>query len=315
MIAASTESAAARELRPGPALCTVCGHGDGRSICTRHSYALMQCSCGAMYLSPAVPEDAVDHTIDVHPDSFYALPAAMKLRWLRRSHPSGRLLEVGCGNGHFLRAARAAGYEVCGIELAEERAGRVARDLGVQIECTSIERAGWPSASCDIVYHCDLLSHFPRPLLALQQMTRLLRPGGVLFFEVGIVGGLPEKWYGWMSEESIPRHRWFFSEGALSLLLRRAGLSVERFSTFGLGPQVVVYEQLSRVYQALRRLAPEVTRRTAVTPGEGGMALHESAIRAHFNNFMRFRVGALFPRMGPLTALVIARPVGSSARH
>src|SRR5262245_62035393 len=81
--------------------CGVCGADNGTHICRKGAYNLMQCGCGAIYLSPPVPDGAVDHTEDTHPASFYSLPAMMKLRWLRQSHATGRLLEVGCGDGHF----------------------------------------------------------------------------------------------------------------------------------------------------------------------------------------------------------------------
>ena len=305
----SASSNAAAVLRQAPARCIVCGESGGRSVCQKGSYELMQCRCGGMYLSPPVPDGAVDHAIDTHPDSFYALPAARKLHWLRQSHPRGRLLEVGCGNGHFLREARAAGYEVCGIELDPQRARRLAQELGVEIECAAIEEARWPAGSCDVVYHCDLLSHFPQPLLALEQMTRLLRPDGVLFFEVGIVGDLARHWYDTVPERSIPRHRWFFSEPALRRLLAQAGLKAERMKTFGLGPQAVVFKLLSRTHQRIKHVPPQLpgggtSPADAVVPGS---AIRERALEGEFNNFMRFSVGALFPRLGPLTAFVIAR--------
>ena len=47
----------------------------------------------------------------------------------------------------------------------------------------------------DVVYHCDMLAHFHRPAEALRLMTRFLRPGGVLAFEVGFVADLPRFWY------------------------------------------------------------------------------------------------------------------------
>lgn len=295
---------------PLQAGCVVCGASSGKKICQKGIYALMQCDCGAIYLSPPAQEGAVDHAVDSHSASFYDLPTKLKLRWLRQSHASGRLLEVGCGDGHFLRAARDVGFDVCGIELDPLRSERLRQALAVEVECATIEQAQWPPGSCDIVYHCDLLSHFPDPLLALKKMVNLLRPDGILFFEVGILGNIDQRWFDAVPESSIPRHRWFFSEPALRALLAQAGMQIVRMKTFGLGPQVMLSRGLSTTCRSVQSLpflraatradADEAEPRQRVKPDE-------SAMRGRFNNFMRFSVGAQFPLFGPLTAFVIAR--------
>ena len=214
--------------------CVVCGEDSGEIICQRGGYNLLQCKCGGIYLSPCVAEGAVDQTVDIHPSSFYSLPAAMKVRWLAKTKNKGTLLEVGCGDGYFLRAARDYGFRVAGIELDAARATRLAQNLHIDVECGAIEHSKWPGQTCDVVYHCDLLSHFPDPALALQKMTRLLLPDGVLFFEVGIVGDLRPIWYRSIPESDIPRHRWFFLKRALHRLLANVGLTIERIKTFSL---------------------------------------------------------------------------------
>src|SRR5690349_17050617 len=117
--------------------CSVCDAQTGTRICRKREFELVSCACGAVYLRPAVIDDLVDHTLDPHPSSFYSLPAPMKVRWLAKTRATGTLLEVGFGDGHFLRAARAHGFEVAGIELHPERAARVARDLGIPVECSA----------------------------------------------------------------------------------------------------------------------------------------------------------------------------------
>jgi SAM-dependent methyltransferase len=182
--------------------------------------------------------------------------------------------------------------------------------LSIEVECAAIEKSNWPVASCDVVYHCDLLSHFPDPVLSLKRMVRLLRPNGVLFFEVGIVGDLQPVWYRRLPEDTIPGHRWFFSEAALHRLLLRAGLRIERMKTFSLGPQVLLYQGLSAVYRTARQLVhiSPSTKSAQQVKVNSEIVKPEGKFRAEFNNFMRFSFGALPPKFGPLTAFVIARP-------
>src|SRR5262249_53249864 len=114
--------------------CIVCGENRGKTACQKAGFDILLCPCGGVYLSPGVAEGAVDHAIEAHPASFYALPAAMKVRWLAKTCAEGTLLEVGCGEGYFLQAARDYGFRVAGIELHPNRAARVAAALGIEVE-------------------------------------------------------------------------------------------------------------------------------------------------------------------------------------
>jgi SAM-dependent methyltransferase len=274
--------------------CLLCGSHQGSIVWRENGYGARQCACGLLYATPP-PRSPVDPREDLHLQSFYALPARMKAGWLRRRRPGGRLLEVGCGEGHFLKAARAEGYEVCAIEADPGRAGRVRDSLGVQVETALVEEATWPAGRCDIVFHCDLLSHFPDPLLALRRMGALLKPDGALCFEVGLVGGLPAYWHRFMGTLHMPAHRWFYTEAALAALLAAAGFKIDHISRFGLAPSF-----------ALARLGRWLGYGGGATRPVVGVARQENPARAWVHNFVRYRVGALVPGIGPQTALVLA---------
>lgn len=304
---AGAREAQARRMR---GRCAVCGATVGAMVAGRDGHALVQCACGAMFLDPEPAADAVDPREDPHPDSFYALPAAMKVRWLARSRAQGRLLEVGCGRGFFLATAKQHGFSVAGIEVDAVRAHTVATKLEAEIEVAALDRSSCPDASCDVVYHCDLLSHFVDPLCALQRMRRMLRDDGVMFFEVGLVGGLSGAWYRRMPPGSWPRHRWFFDDRSLTALLSRAGLRIVRVQTFSLGPQVLLYRGVSRALSGVRRVCSGRDDRTQrAVPAE---PRRERPGEARINNWLRFGLGRWAPRFGPATALVLAVPTGGS---
>jgi len=277
------------------ARCFLCGSSSGVIAWRENGYDARQCACGVLYVCPIPPSDAIDPTDDPHPASFYALPARMKVAWLQRFKRSGRLLEVGCGDGYFLEEARTRGYDVCAIEAHTGRVARIRERLGVDVEHALLENARWPEGSCDIVYHCDLLSHFADPILALKRMRALLRADGVLYFEVGLAGGLRPAWYRFMATIQLPQHRWLYSEAALRSLLGRSGLKVERMKRFGLGPAFVV----SRLGRAIG-YGGGATTPAAARPRREGVA------RARVHNFLRYGVGTFAAGVGPQTALVIA---------
>lgn len=304
--------------------CVVCDGVSTRVVWRENGYEGRRCRCGTVYTTPP-PRVAVDPTADGHPESYYAAPAGRRVRWIQRYGPAGRLLEIGCGEGHFLAAAQAAGYDVAGIEPEPGRARRAAARLGVHVECALLESCQLGKVQFDVVYHCDLLSHFDDPIAALCKMRELLAPGGVLAFEVGLLGGIAPWWYRMIGTVGYPQHRWLYSERSLERLLARAELEPARTAHFGLAPGVLFgagARFVARRYRRLRRAAPphdgpaqDASAPTRDGPPVGPPRVSLTRLVDRTEAFWRYSAGRLAPRLGPATLFVIARPRARHATH
>jgi SAM-dependent methyltransferase len=100
---------------------------------------------------------------------------------------NGELLDIGCGTGNFLAAARDAGYGVTGIEL-DRNAARFARErLGLQrvLPLTISEFAEQHlEERFDVVTFFEVLEHQAAPVEFLQKVKACVRPGGVIALSV-----------------------------------------------------------------------------------------------------------------------------------
>jgi ubiquinone/menaquinone biosynthesis C-methylase UbiE len=111
-----------------------------------------------------------------------------------------RILDVGCGTGVFATRIRAAlpRVEICGVDLVSEmlQKGRTrwrqhpGQVFPVQGDS---ERLPFSSACFDIVTCSNSFHHYPRQDRAVQEMRRVLRPGGRLM----IVDGYRDSLWGW----------------------------------------------------------------------------------------------------------------------
>jgi ubiquinone/menaquinone biosynthesis C-methylase UbiE len=95
-----------------------------------------------------------------------------------------RVLDVGCGTGEVLRRLRAKYPDstLAGIDPVEEMLN-VARE---KLSGKEDLRAGyadalpWRVGSFDVVVSCNMFHYITHPVEALQEMARVLRPGGVI---------------------------------------------------------------------------------------------------------------------------------------
>lgn len=98
------------------------------------------------------------------------------IRFVAGVAPAGRLLDVGCGSGWSTRSFMLAGYDPSGIDLnpaAFEAAGCDLREgsaLAVPFADESFDVA--------VIFQC--LEHLPDPRLALSELARVTKPGGVV---------------------------------------------------------------------------------------------------------------------------------------
>jgi 2-polyprenyl-3-methyl-5-hydroxy-6-metoxy-1,4-benzoquinol methylase len=96
----------------------------------------------------------------------------------------GSVLEVGVGEGHFLRAAEGRGLAVQGVELNPKGAER-ARSLGFRIHESTLDALRQQTDQYfDAVCSFQVLEHVPEPGAFLEGMIRMMKPGGKMILSV-----------------------------------------------------------------------------------------------------------------------------------
>jgi SAM-dependent methyltransferase len=102
-----------------------------------------------------------------------------------------RLLDIGSNWGRWTIAAARAGYRATGVdpkEKAIKAARRVAEQLGVEADYVVGDGRGlpFPDASFDVVFSYSVLQHLPKDdvRLAVSEIGRVLRPGGIAWIEM-----------------------------------------------------------------------------------------------------------------------------------
>jgi len=266
--------------------CDLCGSedrvplfsGPDRLIGLAGTFSYVRCAqCGLIYQYPRLPwtrlaahynGDYSAHTPLLQDEPSPLRRAVkrygvLKLRWyVERFQGQGRLLDVGCGTGHFLEEMQRSGrWELTGLEPTHGAAAYARERLGIPVLEKTLEEAAFPPASLDVITLWNVLEHLASPMQALRRTWDWLRPGGYLILAIPNVESLSRRlfgryWVGW----DLPRHLYAFPRRTLQRMFERSGFrALDRrcflITYFSLGTSLTFwYQDWPASLQALARL-------------------------------------------------------------
>ncbi|HTL69723.1 MAG TPA: class I SAM-dependent methyltransferase [Candidatus Eisenbacteria bacterium] len=143
------------------------------------------------------------------------------LEAVRRLRPNGRLLDVGAASGALVEQAAGLGYEAEGVEPSRWlREKAAARGLRVHLGTLPHPDARGPF---DVVTLVDVLEHIPRPIAVLEEIRRVLAPGGLVAVATPDASSVAARVFGRRWWHFRAGHVGYFNLRNLDLLFGRAG--------------------------------------------------------------------------------------------
>jgi len=137
--------------------------------------------------------------------------------------PECKILDIGCGPGVFIKAARALGYHnVTGVTLSATDVDACVSQ-GFDAINASMTDLPMADATVDFIWCRHALEHSPYPLFTLFEFHRVLQPGGQMFIEVPAPGN--ERVY---MHEFNPNHYSILGDRMWQGLFNKAGFELFR---------------------------------------------------------------------------------------
>lgn len=237
-------------------LCPVCGASEQVPFAFGFDYELRTCrnewrfvrcrACEHVWLNP---RPAVSELAVIYPSTYYAYnygninPVARKAKELLDRRKMARImrscarqprsyLDVGCGDGRFLRVMEGAGVDrdrLYGLELDSNVVGHLRGEGYRNVFCERIEgTASLPEGGIDLATMFHVIEHVDDPGAVVRQIQRCLSPGGVFALETPNL----DSWDARLFKETywggyhIPRHWNLFTPSTIRRLLKENGLEV-----------------------------------------------------------------------------------------
>ncbi len=143
----------------------------------------------------------------------------------------GKILDVGCAVGQFLRVCKKSGWDAIGIELNKEER-TYCKSLGLEVLGEPLADKLFQDETFDAVAMWDVLEHVPFPRQDLRRIRKILKPGGVLLIVVPNIGSLAAQ----MLQKKCNMfngmsHINMFNNDTLTTLLEEEGYEISHRST------------------------------------------------------------------------------------
>jgi len=198
----------------------------------------------------------------------------------REIGPGERVLDLGCGAGHFLPLIRRLGGHPLGVELSERALAR-SRERDPEAETHLLAADGsipLGHGTVDLVWCSEVIEHVADVGLLLSEVRRVLRPGGRLLlttpFHGRVKGALLALTRFDAHFDPLGQHLRFFTTTSLRRTLEAARLEVVEVSAAGGVPllrETLVARALRPGAQSLRS-APSARRASRTSDAEAGLS-------------------------------------------
>ena len=217
--------------------CLLCGsdqwvpllEAPDRSRSAGNWFLVVQCRrCGLCFTNPRpAQQDTAASQSEPSPASERLPTRRRKSSAYRKSmpvHGEGRLLDVGCGSGTFLRRMHLDGWNVMGLDPSPGIVRHLREKFALPALVGSLPHDQLTPGSFDVITMWQSLQLAPWPVETLIEARRLLAPGGKLIVAVPNIDSLAFRWFGqaWNGFD-LPRNLVHFAPWTLRLVLKKAG--------------------------------------------------------------------------------------------
>jgi 2-polyprenyl-3-methyl-5-hydroxy-6-metoxy-1,4-benzoquinol methylase len=240
--------------------CNLCGtiNIGVHPILKINSYPVIKCKkCGLVYIDYKFTREELEsfYTLENYPyleddicvmEKRSFLHAERELNMIRKYVKKGKLLDVGCAMGFFLKIAREHGFEPFGVDISCDLSKLAREKYGLNVITGTLENTNFKSDFFDVITLFSVLEHVPDPLGTLKIINKYIKKEGVLLIKVPNYNRIFFR-LNWKKDPIWDRaHLYYFTPTTITELLKKAGFRILEIRTG------FITELISRIFKTFK---------------------------------------------------------------
>ncbi len=218
--------------------CCVCGNKDPEKFKLKYqkeNFAVVTCNTCSLHFIPPYYRKKIEYTqyknqavTDAvrHGNNWVKVQRhKLRFKFIQKFIKSGRLFDLGAGWGHFMLAGKELGYEVYGVEIAEQPYLYCVNDLKLPVDHIDFFKMD-ESRQFDIITMWDVLEHIDKAGPFVDKCAKLTRPNGYLVLQVPQIDSYFAKRHGDNWKMMGLDHVNYFSKKTITQILQNHGYEV-----------------------------------------------------------------------------------------
>lgn len=213
-------------------------------------------NCSLVYINPRPKASMIIDACSEGNDEVYVSQPEGRLQTFKRGlkfiekyQKSGKILDVGCAAGFFLKIAKDNGWNVVGVEPNSWLCEYGNHLYNMKNIPATLERAKFEDSSFDVSTLWDVLEHVPDPCSTLKEINRVTKLGGYIVVSYPNFGSVLAKISGRKWWFLLSHHLYYFTPKTLKNLLAKEGFKIidsrKHWQVLGIGYMVTMFRKLN----------------------------------------------------------------------
>lgn len=147
---------------------------------------------------------------------------------------TGKLLDLGCGIGHFAQVAKSKGWEVYGTEFSDE-AIAICESKGIKMKQGKTQKDMFDAESFDVITSFEVIEHINYPNEEMECVRYFLRKGGLFYCTTPNFNAIER--YVLKNEYTVicyPEHLSYYTPKTFHFLMKKHGFKKKFIKSTGI---------------------------------------------------------------------------------